>query len=199
MGRWYYNKKATVGRSLDLSIFSLRKWGMLRRNCEPIVVTWTRRHTGKESHVLVDVHMSDKPYVKLTYFTSDLEGKVAEHVCEADLVTTPCNLGGTRYWFACPWCGMRVGCIYIAPGDYGFRCRQCNNLTYRSRNRCVTEAFGHISRQIDKLRSEIKRWTWGGRPTRPVQRLRALERKIGVLSPEISARCERLRRRVMGD
>ena len=186
MGRRYNKKKTTVERSLDLSISSLREWGMLRPDSEPIVVTWTRRHIGHESPVLVDVRMGEESYVKFTYFTSDGEGNVIPHDSEADLLTTPCNLGGVRYWFACPWCGKRVGSVYIAPGDHIFKCRHCNNLTYRSRNRSILETFGHISRQVDKIKDEkIRRWTWRGRPTRKVRRLRALKRRMSVLSPII--------------
>jgi hypothetical protein len=60
--------------------------------------------------------------------------------------------------------------------------------TWVSRNRCPVETFGHTSRQIDELRSQIKRWTWRGRPTRKVRKLRALECKMGVLSGPIMAR-----------
>jgi len=58
------------------------------------------------------------------------------------------------------------------------------------------EAFGHTSRQIDKLRSQIKRWTWRGRPTRKVRRLQALERKAGVLGGYAMAQIDRLKARL---
>ena len=128
------------------------------------------------------------PYVQLTY---TLEGKTHEYDYKVPLLTSPCNLGGVRYWFACPGCSERVGVLFLARGGVHFRCRHCNNLTYRSRNRCMVEAFGHTSRQIDRLRGEIKRWTWRGRPTRKVRRLRALERKMGVFLPLMSARIEK--------
>src|SRR5262249_51545398 len=52
------------------------------------------------------------------------------------LVTTPCHLGGVRWWFICPLsrngvgCGRRVRKLYLC-GKY-FGCRHCHNLTYRS-------------------------------------------------------------------
>jgi len=44
--------------------------------------------------------------------------------------------------------------------------------------------FGHTSRQIDQLRSEIKRWTWAGRPTRKARRLYALQHNMRDLWPD---------------
>ena len=71
-----------------------------------------------------------------------------------------------------------VGVLYLAPGDVYFKCRHCNNLSYRSRNRCGLESWGETSREIDKLWPQIKRWTWRGRPTRKVRKLRVLEQRM---------------------
>ena len=197
MGRWYYDKKVTVEEACDLTVFQLKRFGMLVDGLHSAtVVTWVQKHTGKETHVRVEVNTIGEPYVKFTYFVSDREGNATTCDSEANLVTTPCNLGGVRYWFACPWCGTRVGSLYLVPGERLFKCRDCNNLTYRSRNRGTMEAFGHTSRQIEKLRPEIKRWTWRGRPTRKVKKLRTLERKMGILSDQASTMLDKLRNRI---
>jgi hypothetical protein len=183
MGRWYYNKKATVEEALDLTVFQLKAYDMLKAGYNTSrVITWVQNNTGKESSVNVEVNMIDDPYVKISYSISDRQGNSKPYDSEISLVTTPCNLGGIRYWFGCPYCGEHVGGIYLAPGDSYFMCRHCCNLTYRSRNRCSMEALGHTSRQIKKLRSEIKRWTWRCRPTRKVKKLNRLERKCNVLA-----------------
>lgn len=44
------------------------------------------------------------------------------------------HLGGKRFWFLCG-CGRRVGRLYLAPGQRGFACRFCNDLTYTSSRR----------------------------------------------------------------
>jgi hypothetical protein len=197
LGRYYWRKKATVEESCDLTIFQLRKWGMLQAGLHTAtVITWVMKNTGKETRVRVEVNMTGEPYVKLTYFVYDREGNTTTCASEADLITTPCNLGGVRYWFACPECGQHVGGLYLVPGGIRFRCRQCSNLTYRSRNRGTIGSFGDISRHIDKLRGEIKRWTWRGRPTRKVRKLRALERKMGILSAQASAMLDKLTSRI---
>jgi hypothetical protein len=151
--------------------------------------------TGKTTVASLAVDVVDEPHIRISYSLTDRKGNKADFDCEALLLTTDCNFGGVRYWFGCPYCSMRVGVLYLAPGDVYFRCRHCNNLSYRSRNNCSIEKFGVTSREIDKLRSEIKRWTWRGRPTRKVRRLQTLERKIGMLSLPIIARMEKNRAR----
>ena len=195
MRRYYYRRKATVEESCGLKINRLRELGLLT-GCQSTTITWTRSMTGKQATAaVVTVNVIGEPYVKITYSLSDCEGGGTPFDSKVDLVTTPCNFGGVRYWFACPTCGRRVGGLYLAPGSRRFMCRSCGNLTYRSRNRSWIESSGHTSRQMDKLRSEIKRWTWRGRPTRKVRRLRALERKMGLFSPQILARLGRLEAR----
>ena len=194
--RYFYNSKATVEESNDLSVFSLKEWGMLKAGYNSTTITWTSDRTGKQSRIGLEVYMNDDPFVRLSYAITDRQGNSTPYENEVSLVTTPCNLGGVRYWFACPHCWERVAVLYLAPGDVYFRCRNCNNLSYNSRNYNTMESFGHTSRQIDKLRSEIKRWTWQGRPTRKVRRLQTLERKMGILSGPVSAQIGRLTARI---
>ena len=196
MGRYYPHRKATVEESCDLTIFQLKECGMLEGGHTATVIKWVRSHSGKESRIGLEVNMTGDPYAELTYSLTDREGNVTPYDSKVDLITTPCNLGGVRYWFACPCCGRRVGGLYLAPGEHYFRCRHCNDLTYRSRNRCKIEAWGHTSRQIEKLQGEIKRRTWRGMPTRNVRRLHKLNRKMGVLSAHAATMLDRLRGRV---
>ena len=152
--------------------------------------------TGKTTTVLILVDVTDEPFALLMYSVTDRDGDKTDYSDKVSLVTTSCNYGGERYWFCCPGCWSRVGVLYLPPGCVRFRCRHCNNLSYWSRNRCVTATFGHTSREIDRLRGEIKRWTWRGRPTRKVRRLHALEGKMRVLSGPIMARTEKLMARL---
>ncbi len=50
---------------------------------------------------------------------------------KVSLVSSKCNYGGCRYWFACPSCNRRVGVLYRKPLTQLFLCRECNNLTYQ--------------------------------------------------------------------
>ena len=194
--RYYYSRKATTNESCRLRMSYLRKRGMLIGEESFEKITWTSSMTGKKTIVGLAADITDDPHVRLIYSVTDKEGNKTDYDYQISLVTTPCNLGGVRHWFGCPSCGRRVGVLYLVPGDVYFRCRHCNNLSYWSRNRCPLESFGHTSRQIDELRSQIKRWTWRGRPTRKVRRLQALEQKMRMLSGPIMARMEKFKARL---
>jgi hypothetical protein len=188
--RYYYNRKATADESCKLKISKLRKDGMLSGQATG-KISWTSSMAGKITTVLLLVDVTDEPFAMLMYTLTDRDGNKTDYDYEVSLITTPCNFGGVRYWFGCPSCGRRVAVLYLAPGDVYFRCRNCNNLSYWSRNCCGLESWGETSRQIERLRSEIKRWTWRGRPTRKVRRLQALERKAGMLGSQAMARIQK--------
>jgi len=193
--RYYYNRKATADESCDLSIFRLRKMGMLSGQTTG-KISWTSSMTGKTTTVLLLVDVTDEPFAILSYTVTDQNGNKTDYDYQVSLVTTPCNFGGVRYWFVCPDCWRCVGVLYLPPGEVRFACRHCNNLSYHSRNRCPVETFGHTSRQIDELRNQIKRWTWRGRPTRKARKLHALESKMRVLSGPVMARIGRFKARL---
>jgi len=46
--------------------------------------------------------------------------------------STPCAMGGRRWWFVCWLCGKRRAKLY-RPACQTWDCRQCLDLTYRSR------------------------------------------------------------------
>jgi len=132
-------------------------------------------------------------YVKFNYTVTDRNtGEKTDYDYKVQLTTTPCNLGGVRYWFICPlskngvYCGRRVAKLYCAPGTNYYGCRHCYNLSYERRNESrhgkfgVLGAFLKVDRQIKELNKSIKRWTWSGRPTRKVRKLQALEQKMNV-------------------
>lgn len=54
------------------------------------------------------------------------------------LETTPCHLGGVRWWFICPLgvggqpCRRRVAKLYLPYWSRYFGCRTCHDLTYTS-------------------------------------------------------------------
>jgi hypothetical protein len=43
-----------------------------------------------------------------------------------EVVSTPCHLGGVRWWFLCPGCNRRCAILYPR------LCRLCRNLSYQS-------------------------------------------------------------------
>ena len=58
-----------------------------------------------------------------------------------EVVSTPCNYGGVRWWFICPLvvdgisCQRRCQFLYFPPSSVYLGCRECHNLTYKSRQK----------------------------------------------------------------
>jgi hypothetical protein len=71
------------------------------------------------------------------------------------LVTTPCHMGGLRWWFVCPLvkngvaCGRRVRKLYLS-GRY-FGCRHCHGLTYRSRQESDSRVYALARAGLDAM------------------------------------------------
>jgi hypothetical protein len=65
------------------------------------------------------------------------------------LTTTPCHLGGCRYWFRCD-CGKRVAILYA--GDSRFACRHCLNLNYQTQH---LELHERLARKAHRLRDRL--------------------------------------------
>jgi hypothetical protein len=90
------------------------------------------------------------------------DGAVAMHITIngvtriIQVITTPCNYGGFRHWFACPYCHRKCCIIYNA--NSGLACRLCYRLCYPIENetkpdRAVTQAW--------KIRRKLG-WNYGG-------------------------------------
>jgi len=189
MGRYYGSKKNIVEDSLKLSIFKLKEFGLLRGYASS-TITWTGSLSGSKSSAGIVVNIIDDPAVKVNYtVTNRYTGQKADYDYVIPLTTTDCHFGGVRYWFCCPRCGKRSGCLFKAPGGVYFHCRDCNDLSYESRNECRLGRFGQIGfvlkaeRQVRELRDKIKRWTWAGRPTRKARRINTITQRIGNNGP----------------
>jgi hypothetical protein len=75
-----------------------------------------------------------------------------------EFVSTSLAWGGVRWWFACPLCSRRVGCLYLPPEEFYFGCRRCYELTYQSSNRTRRRSdFKKRMRAIDKKIEDLKK------------------------------------------
>jgi len=182
--REYWDKKTTVEECADLSIFRLNEWRHLKGRHNG-TLTWTRKLSGSRTSVglVVDV-MDNEPYVEVRYtVTGRNDGSKQDYNYRIGLVTTPCNLGGVRYWFICPGCGWRVAKLYLRGDSRMFLCRVCNKLSYQSRNESRLWRHGGpmymcaCDRKAKELRETVRRYTWRGMPTRKMRRLQKLEQK----------------------
>jgi hypothetical protein len=192
MGRYYVDKKDTVEDCRSVSISFLKKHGYLSEPCcMSGGISWKNSCGEETSSIGIVVSTLDGENNIRFHYTSTKRdtGEKTEYDYKVQLTTTPCNFGGVRYWFTCPlstngvYCGRRVAKLYCVPGAKYYGCRHCHDLSYESRNRRRSGMFAayggvlRVSKQMEDLRSQIKRWTYRGNPTRRVRRLNALERQ----------------------
>ncbi|MFC1794914.1 hypothetical protein ACFL3Q_15165 [Planctomycetota bacterium] len=191
MGRYYFDKKDTVEDCRSVSISFLRKHDYFC-GYRSGGIAWKNGFGEETSSIGIVVSTMDSDdYVRFQYTTTDRNtGEKTDYDYKVQLTTTPCNLGGVRYWFICPlskngvYCGRRVAKLYCAPSANYYGCRHCYNLSYESRNETrsgMFSAFGgvlRVEKQMEELRSQINRWTYQGRPTRKVRKLHTLEQRM---------------------
>lgn len=183
MGRWGGNGKTEADNLLKVQIPFLSKHNYFQ-GFQSGTLSWTHGWSGTESSVGIAVSTYDEnKHVRFNYTITDDNGDKRNFDYVVQLVTTPCQFGGIRYWFVCPlsvndkYCGKRVGVLYKA-GDY-FGCRHCYNLTYHSNNENRrSKLYGLFAvldaeSKLDKIEQTIKRRYYDGKPTRK-QRQREL-------------------------
>jgi len=195
MGRWYWDKKRTVEDCKGISMSFLRKNGYFESSW-PRGIVWTNWRGEETASMTVSVHTSEvEGHVRLMYTMTDRDTrKQTSFDYRVQLATTPCHLGGVRWWFLCPLsrngvsCGRRVAKLYRAPRADYYGCRHCYDLSYESRNECRRGRFAHmdhflmLNRRREKLMEKMTRWTYRGIPTRKARRLDALGTQLETLS-----------------
>lgn len=172
-----------------LSIFWLRKYGYLHKdyNYRSGSITWTSSYGDKSSINLTVTRENqgtfyEKTYIQLNYtHTSSWSGEKSEMLFEVPLVSTPCNYGGKRYWFICPltkngkYCGRRVGVLFSIGKWFG--CRHCGEVAYNSQMQGGRyKGFVSIP-DVDRVKEEVKRYYYNGKPTRKYRRYMKMEDK----------------------
>lgn len=135
-GEWRTHVKRTVESCWAMDVNSLARDGLFNVD-GPVSGTWSWRRGDDEEPVVtvafeVDTD-TERPWFRVYYTVTNTRTGETRDVDETALLdVTPVGDGGRRFWFTCFGCGRRVGKLYLPPGAYYFRCRQCHNLTYRS-------------------------------------------------------------------
>lgn len=130
-GNWpdLVRRKTAVEQCLCLSVRRLRLGGFLESNRTGEIV-WNNG-AGEVSGKAEIKMIKRQSGLRLSVRMGDREQFI-------DLVHTPCNYGGIRYWFLCPvsvdgvYCGGRSAKLYLPPGGKYFGCRKCYDLSYLS-------------------------------------------------------------------
>lgn len=192
MGRWYYGKKDEADWYNSLSVYWLNKHGYIPRESDDYFfksggIKWVH-NSGSESGIGFNITKSPEEGCKINFKYTNTDRETGEKKSmdySFDLISTPCNLGGERYWFRCGlysngvYCGRRVGTLYVG-GKY-LGCRHCYNLTYMSRNESRGGRFYYFGEflknetKVEKLEAKIKRKYYRGKPTRKYKQLLKLQ------------------------
>ena len=179
MGRYYFDRKATVEECKSMSISFLKKHGYLKNSWKNGSLHWSinGESTGSIS-LSVD---NDNHFVRVCYsFTNETDEAKKHRDYKIQITKTACHFGGFRYWFFCPFCYKRVGVLYLL-GKNDFACRHCLNLSYASNN--DSSQFRPYKRYLDadKLTEELydlRVKKYNGKPTRKYKKLcERIERK----------------------
>ncbi len=80
--------------------------------------------------------------IKISDFLRKSKIKLKEAIVKSELEIEGLNIGlaisktnynGTRFWFKCPLCNLRVGVLFKHPLSDRIGCRKCLNLEYQKR------------------------------------------------------------------
>jgi hypothetical protein len=126
---------------LTFSVFDLKRLYDLSRPTGLQRHAFWKNQSGETTSNINYTVLEDFRGVEFSYTIKSRFGEEEEEQIKyrIPLVTTPCNYGGQRYWFICPWyaggiyCGRRVAKLYLPSGDKYFACRHCYDLSYKSR------------------------------------------------------------------
>jgi hypothetical protein len=129
MGRWYGDKRDTVEDCRALAVGDFHRRGWLRAGAVG-TSRWSRG--GQETGSIG--WDCDGAALWLDYTVTPRDGSAKrDYRYPVRLVRTPQPFGGERVWFACPRCGRAVAKLYMAPASCYFECRECQGLSYQSR------------------------------------------------------------------
>ena len=177
MGRYSYSSRKTVSECKTIDVFWLNKHDYFS-GYKSGGIEWKRggkvtSSIGIEVNVLsagdrrfrstadnpAVSNFPDNSYMRLYYTqTNRFTGEKTELDYKVKLVTTPCNLGGVRYWFICSLvvdgksCLRRVGKLYLPPGGKYFGCRHCYDLTYESCKKSGSFHYENAEKHAKRMR-----------------------------------------------
>ena len=167
MGRYYWDKKATVEDCRSLRVKFLKENGYFEQFYISGGISWFIGET-KTSSIWVAVD-KDNEYVRVQYsFTHETDEAKKHRDYKIKLTKTSCYFGGFRYWLLCPFCNKKMGKLYLL-GRNDFACRHCLDLSYESRNKGgIWKMMGETKGlyELEEMKEKIKTKFYKGKPTK---------------------------------
>ena len=123
--RW--SKKSVVEGRYGIDTADLRRWRLLVPGITDHVGSFQWRRGGEEKpSSFVGYLLTVGPNVGTLRLLYSIQSMNAELDYPVQLVTTPCHLGGVRWWFTCPLtkngvaCERRVRKLYLCGKYFGY-------------------------------------------------------------------------------
>ena len=152
-GRPGWHRKTGHMRQIDVR--RLARDGLLQR-ASSFSWVWKDADTGEAT---ASIWMIVEPGCVRFQYRLDRERDVDDR---ARIITTACNYGGVRHWFACPCCGRRCAVVYLGQR---VACRKCYRLQYPSQSDDVTGNSWRKTRKLAaRLGADGADWEWKQKP-----------------------------------
>ena len=181
MGRYYYDARwSTSDYTKRLTIKALKEYGFLdgTRNGYPATLTWSNG-----SNISIQVNIVGDSWTVRVYFTQSNRTTWEEKSMDynIDLISTPCNYGGKRWWLVCPLRWNKCTILYLQNNGL-FGSRKTLNLCYDGQKeskkyRYLSYIMGMNKTKALVLREKIKYPYRNGKPTKKLERFFRLSEK----------------------
>lgn len=176
----------------SISISDLKRLGFLALGLRSGTVWWGSKSSPRGSISLsLSINDNGMSWVHFEYTHTDWHNKQTEHNYVVRLTTTPCHLGGKRFWFICPLtknnepCERRVGILYSVQGYFG--CRYCAELGYEKQYRKYGGENAWAFKRLEKVWKIEADWKkiryryWKGKPTKRFAKVLRKARWFGLV------------------
>ncbi len=173
MGRYYFNSRwSTDDYTKRLTIATLKKDWFLdgSKNWYSATLSWSNG-----SNIWIQVNMSEDTGIVRVYFTqTSRDGEKKELDYRIQIVSTPCNYGGKRWWLVCPLKWNKCTILYLQNNGW-FGSRKTLNLCYddqrqSKRSRNLSFMMGMNAARAIALHRTMKYPYRNGKPTKKMVR-----------------------------
>lgn len=181
MGRYYYDARwSTSDYTKRLTIKALKEYGFLdgTRNGYPATLTWSNG-----SNISIQVSIVGDTWTVRVYFTQSNRTTWEEKSMDynIELISTPCNYGGKRWWLVCPLRWNKCTILYLQNNGL-FGSRKTLNLCYDGQKeskkyRYLSYIMGMNKTKALVLREKMKYPYRNGKPTKKLERFFRLSEK----------------------
>lgn len=148
------SKKGVAEHCYSIDTVSLKRWNLLVPGTSDRAGAFEwRRGSAEKPSSSVSYRLTVWQTAGSLRLIYSIKSQNADFDYAIGLVTTPCHLGGARWWFTCPLsrndvvCGHRVRKLYLQ-GKY-FGCRRCHNLTYTSSQQSDSRVYALLNGGLD--------------------------------------------------